>query len=181
MIDGIVWAEVYRMKSDERYLDLYLDKIKCRRKWATILSLAFSTGGLLGSMWLDYAPLIGVAATAVTQVVSFIQEHVIMSDSEMAKVMDLRIQCIYAFDKFEKLYLKLWYKKLTEDDAINEFYDIRTEFTEIQKLFNVLHLPPCNKIATKAGKQTLKYLADHFNLSDEVVEESLKASKVHSS
>ena len=165
MIDSMIWAEVHRLKYTERYVDLYLDVLKCRRKWIHILSLVFASGGLLGSVQWDMAPLIGIAITAAIQIFSILQEHVIMPNADLAKVMDVRILCVQSCNKFEKLFLKFRCKLLTEEDAINEFYHIRSEFYDIQKLFNVLHLPQRKKTSNIAAKDANQYLTNFFNLS----------------
>ena len=95
-----------------------------------------------------------------------------MSNADLAKVMDLRNLCIHSFNSFEKLFLKLQYKKLTEEESVEEFYNIRSEMIEIHKLFNVLDLPIYKKMNVKAAKQARIYLKDHFNLSDQAVVEA---------
>jgi hypothetical protein len=180
MIEQIIWVEVFNLKFNERYLGLYLDKLKSRKRWIYIFSLIFTSGGLLGSVQCDAAPLIGIALTFAIQVFSVLQEHVVMSDSDLAKVMDLRMLFVNSFNKFEKLYLRQWYKKLTDDEAINEFYEIRSEFSDIHRLYNELHLPPRKKMALKAAMDAKRYLSDYFNLSEEVVEEASKAKQVRS-
>ena len=66
----------------------------------------------------------------------------------------------------------LFYKKLSEEEAVEEFYGIHQEFTDIQKIFNVLDLPVCDKFRHEAATQASIYLKDQFNLSEEVVSEA---------
>ena len=178
MIDNVIWSEVFYLKFYERYLNLYLDLLKNRRKWVHVLSLAFSSGGLLSSVQWDIAPLIGISITAAIQIFSILQEHVIMSQADLSRVIDLRILCIYAFNKFEKLYLKYRCNKMTEDESIDEFYAIRQEFIDIHKLFNALHLPPRKKLGKKAAMDSIVYLRDYFKLTDSVVSEAAAAVRL---
>ena len=167
MIDNVIWAEVHRLKFYERYLDLYLDVLKSRKKWVHSFSLFFLTGGLFGSWLWEYAPLAGVMLTMALQIFAILQEYVAMPASDFAKVVELRLLCVKAFYRFEKLYLNIWYKKLNDEEAIGEFYSVRQEFIEIQNLFSVIDLPPLKKMEKKAAEDTDRYLKSFFNASVE--------------
>ena len=170
MIDSFVWSEVYLRKTNERYLDKYLDKLKSCRIWIQALTLGCALSGFLGFVFHEYAPFIAIGAICAIQCYALIRERVFMPDADLIKVMDLRIMNINCLNKFEKLFLKIYYDMISKEDAVNEIFQIRGEFIDIHKHYNTLNLPPNDKYFLEAGKEAKEYLDSYFNLSSEEVE-----------
>jgi len=177
-ITNFIWAEVYLRKSNEIYLDMYLDVIKWSKKLLQVLTLAIAFAGILGVVFYKEISFIAVFAIAVIQCCAFLSERVFMSDNDIAKVMDLRIKNILCLNKFEKLFLEINCLDIPKETAINKIYSIRDEFIDIHKDYNSLFLPDCQIMKRKAEKEAKKYLSNAFNLPWGQVEEVASLKQV---
>jgi hypothetical protein len=159
-MEQIIWNELYRLKYHERYLSLYLDVIKDRRKWFQIVMLLFSTGGVMGWALWEYAPIIGAGVASIVQIVSLFHDRIVMSDADMGRVMDLRMLHISVFNRMERLWVEM--KEGKAGSFSGRFYDLRNEMADIHQLDNRIDLPTKRRIIAQASIQAKQYLEDYF-------------------
>jgi len=157
-----IWYEFVQIKFGETYLALYLDRQKIIRKWFKILTLVFSTSGVLGWTVWEYAPIISCGLIAVMQIVNLLESQIILSDTDLEKVSELRNQYIQYFNKLEKLWLDFNAVRLTDKEATDKFYGHRKIGQTIESLDNKLNIQQVKILIEKADKQTNNYF-QHYH------------------
>ena len=144
------------MKFLERYFALYLDVLKRRNKIIKILTVVFSSAGVLGWPVWDYAPLIGAMLSASVQIFSLVQDQIIMSDK------DMRMICINLFNQLERLWIEQYNERINDQATAERFYEIRLAVADMYKIENEINLPIRNKLKNVANGQAEQYLDVFF-------------------
>lgn len=158
-----VWYEMLHTKFGEIYLAHYITWQKNTRKWFNIITLLFSTGGVLGWPIWEYIPLIACTIVATIQVVNLLENQIIPSDQEIEKTSELRDEYISYFNNLEKLWSMIKHEELFEKDVTNKFYQLREIGAKIESLDNKLNIKQNKKTIVKADSETRNYFSQYHS------------------
>lgn len=157
-----IWYEMVHTKFGDNYLANYINRQKTIRKWFKIFTLVFSTSGILGWTIWEYAPIIACGLIAVMQIVTLIENQIILSDQDIENISGLRNKYIYYFNKLEKLWTELQNKKINEHTASEQFYKLRQIGADIEATDNKLHINGQIKpLLDKADVETRNYFSQY--------------------
>lgn len=151
-----VWYEFVHSKFGESYLALYINKQKSRKKWFKIITLIFSTSGILGWKLWDYAPIVACGIISIMQVINLVENEIILSETEIDKICTLRNRYVQYTNQLEKLFIDS--KTKAEKEIKELFYEYRKLGEEIEALDNDLHIQQIKSLISKANSQTRTYL-----------------------
>jgi len=159
-----IWYEMVHTKFGDNYLVNYLSRQKTIRKWFKIVTLVFSTSGVLGWKIWEYAPIIACGLIAVMQIVTLIENQIILSDQDIDNIAGLRNKYISYFNKLEKLWTDLQQKKIDEHAASEQFYKLRQIGADIEATDNKLHINGQIKtLLDKADTETRNYFSQYHS------------------
>lgn len=152
------------VKFGDSYLANYIGRQKTRRKWFKILTLVFSTSGVLGwNVW-QYAPMVACGLIAIMQIVTLIENQLIPSDQDIEDIYSLRNKYISYFNKLEKLWTDLKNDTIDEAKAGERFFKLRELGADIEATDNKLHIATVKKLTDKADTETRNYFNQyHLN------------------
>jgi len=158
-----IWYEMIHIKYGDSYLAFYLFRQKTIRKWFKILTLVFSTSGVLGWKFWDGFPIIACVLISVLQLFNLVENQIIISEKETEKISDLRNRYITYFNKLEKLWIDFNADRLNEQDASDQFFLHRQVASEIEALDNELHIHKIKKLCHKADLETRDYFIQYHS------------------
>ncbi len=158
-----IWYEMMHTKYGDAFLALYLNRQRTIRKWYIVFMLLFSTSGVLGwKLWVAI-PIIACGLIAVMQLVRLIENQFILTDNDLDKVSDLRNRYISYFNKLEKLWTDFNAKRLTEEQATDQFYQLRQVGADIEAFDNKLHISKIKKLCNIADTETRNYFNQYHS------------------
>jgi len=158
-----IWYEMTHMKYGDTYLAYYLFRQKTIKKWFKILTLVFSTSGVLGWKFWDGFPIIACGLISILQLFNLVENQIIISENETEKVSDLRNRYVSYFNKLEKLWIDFESNRLDEQEASDQFFQIRQIGLEIESLDNELHIRKIKKLCQKADLETRTYINQYHS------------------
>lgn len=152
------------MKYGEIYLAKYLGLQKNLKKGFKILTLILSLSGILG--WKQFENYVWIAflLIAIMQLFSLIENQLIRSDSEIENIAILRMMYTRYFIKLEKLWTKFQYDQKSEEEALDDYFDLRTsDWEKIEELSCKLNIKRYSKLMNKTENDTNHYLTKYHN------------------
>lgn len=158
-----IWYEMVHTKYGDTYLALYLNRQRIIRKWYSVFMLLFSTSGILGWKLWTVIPVIACGLISAMQLVKLIENQFILTDSDLEKVSELRNRYISYFNKLEKLWTDFDAKRLTEEQATEQFYQLRQVGAEIEAYDNKLLISKIKKICDKADLDSRNYFNQYHS------------------
>lgn len=162
-MDQKIWFEIAHSKKGEIFLAYYLVRQKDVRKYFKMFTIIFSVGGVLGwSIWGGIFAVIACGLIAIMELVGKLETHLIRSEADIESIGELRCQYIRNLNKLEKLYVDYRAKRLNEEQATNQFFEIRELTTETEALDNRLNINPIKKLSVKADKEANDYLNQYY-------------------
>ena len=162
-MDEKLWYEFVHTKYGDCYLSLYLSRQNSIRKWVKILTLIFSTSGILGwRIWKQpEVTEVSCILIAIVQLFHLIENQIVRSDSEIAKIIELRALYFKQCNKLEQLWIEFRAGRLDEKPVADEFFKLRDEAAKIEKLDDNLNIKQRKKLMNKAHKQTINYISQY--------------------
>lgn len=158
-----LWYEFVHIKFGDCYLNHYLSAQQNLRKWVKILTLIFSTGGILGwKIWKD-APVVSCVLVAIVQLFHLIENQIILSEAGIKKIAELRALYLKHCNKLEKLWVDYLQCKFTETEVSDAFFKLRDEANKIEALDNSLNIKKRAYLIKKADKETRDYLLQYHS------------------
>jgi|AntRauTorckE5430_2_1112549.scaffolds.fasta_scaffold53857_1 hypothetical protein len=159
-----VWNELAQIRHSLEYLALFLDVQKSRKKWFNILTVIFSTGGVMGwKMW-EYAPAVACAIIAVIHLFKLLENQVMLSDEKFEKLSELRTKHLEYSNDLEKLWFEFENGCKDEVELRNTYFELRKEhYTKIQKMDDALNIPNKDgELIKRSDILATNYLEKHF-------------------
>lgn len=154
-----IWYEMIHFKHGERYLCYLIDRQRSVRKWMKIGTLVFSGSGILGWKFWDIFPLIFSGLTAIIQLVTLLENSLVVSESETDKIGELRLKYIQHFQDLENLWMAYYEREeLTETQATERFQSLRIARREIDAQENKIDVQEYAALRVKAEKDTNEYI-----------------------
>lgn len=160
-----IWYEFVHYRHGDDYLILYVNRLKSSRKWTNIMTLIFSTSGILSWKLWQYLPAITCGLIAFLQLFKLIENQIIPTDKDIEQTTILREKYFSYWNNAEKLWIEFKYNKLSEEEVQNKFFKLRESSHEIESLDNKLNIQKLTKLQDKADIQTNNYINQyHSNL-----------------
>ena len=158
-----VWYEFVHLKYGDCYLCHYMVAQRSLRKWVKILTLIFSTSGILGWTVWKQAPVISCILVSIVQLFHLVENQVILSEADINKLAELRNLYFKQCNKIEKLWLDYRASRLTEEQVTERFFKFREEAQKIEALDNKLNVKPRKKLIMKAEVETNNYITQYHS------------------
>jgi hypothetical protein len=153
-----LWYEFVHTKYGDCYLCHYLSAQQDLRKLVKIFTLLFSTTGILGwTVWKD-APIVSCILVAIVQLFHLVENQVILSESDILKIAELRTLYLKQCNKIEKLWVDYRANRVTEKEVSDSFFKLREEAIKIEALDNKLNIKQRKKLMEKADRETKNYI-----------------------
>jgi hypothetical protein len=154
-----IWYEFVHTKYGDCYLCHYLSAQKDLRKWVKILTLLFSTSGILGWTIWKSAPIVSCALIAIVQLFHLIENQIILSEFDITRIAELRTLYLKQCNKIEKLWIDFRAGRLTEEQVSDSFFKLRVDAIKIESLDNKLNIKKRKKLMGKADLETNNYIS----------------------
>lgn len=163
-IDTKIWYDLVNAKHGDDYLVLYLARQKTIRKWFKILTIIFSASGIFSASIAAQIPtIISCSLIAAVQLATSIENFIIHSQDDIDDLSKLRLLYYERTNKLEKLWHNWWTDKISDDQASQEFFNLRDLSKKIEELDNKLNVRNFKKLRTVADKTTRNYLNTYYN------------------
>lgn len=161
-----IWYELVQMKHGEIYLAHYLTKQKVNKKYFKIITLIFSSGGLLSwSIWQNgILAAIACAIVAVIQVLNLIENQLILNDRDLEKIAELRNLYLNQLKNLEHLWERFNSGKISEYDVTEEFYQLKGISNDIEALDNKLEIQNIKNLINISDKETRDYINYNYKI-----------------
>lgn len=138
LIKDKVWEDLCRYHYKYKYACHNLSWQKTLRKSIKIITLLFSTGGILGwSIWKEGSFLIiSYVITSVVQLISLLENNIVLSDEGFEKLIELQSKLKLHFDRLELLYYEFNMGHIKDEKKATKrlLIDFKVFENEIDKL-----------------------------------------------
>jgi len=162
-MDDKLWYEFVHIKYGDCYLNHYLSAQQNLRKWVKILTLLFSTSGILGwTVWKD-APIVSCILVAIVQLFHLIENQIILSETDIGKIVELRTLYLKQCNKLEKLWIDFKAGRLNEEQVSEVFFKLRDDALKMEALDNKLNVKKRKRLMAKADIETRVYLNQYHS------------------
>jgi len=161
-----IWAELYQVKYGDNYLVLYLNRHKKIKKWYKILTLLFSTSGILGWNY-SWISLLSCGIISIMQLLTLIENQIIPSDKDILNIIKLKEMYLSHFNKLDKFWSEFTTGGISEDDVITRFHKLKIEFEKIVAFDNKLDIKHYKRLITQTEENTEAYFNNYYNHQDE--------------
>jgi len=158
-----LWYEFVHVKYGDCYLCHYLSVQKSLRKWVKILTLIFSTSGILGWTVWKQAPIVSCVLVAIVQLFHLVENQVILSEADITKLAELRNMYLKQCNKLEKLWIDYRSSRLSEEKVTDAFFKLREGAQKIEALDNKLNVKKRKKLMDRANSETNDYLTQYHS------------------
>ena len=157
-----IWFEFVHHKYGDEYLILYIERLRQTRKRINVLTIIFSTTGILSWKLWTYLPAVTSGLVAILQLFKLIENKVIATDADIEKFSELRMMQYDITNRYEKLWIEYDCKKITEEQATDRFFEFRDIAKEIKSLSNKLDIKETVKLQNLADIKTNNYLKQYY-------------------
>ena len=159
-----IWYDLVHTKFGDEYLCLYLGRQRAIRKWFKILTIVFSAGGIFSAFQSAQIPtIISCLVIGIVQILTSIENFIIHTEDDLDRLSKLRLLYYDRTNKIEELFYSIKTKKITEEEASNEFFILRKSANEIEELDNKLNVRTFKGLKIIADRNTNNYLNTYYN------------------
>lgn len=159
-----IWFEMVDRKYGEIYLTKYISLQRALKKTFTILTLLISVSGILGWKYFENYAWLAFIAISIMQLFTLIENQLIRSEKEVEEISNLRMMYTKYFNKLEQLYTEFYFNRITEENATNQFFELRkTDWEKIEELDCKLDIKKFNGLMNKTDIETNQYLNKYHN------------------
>jgi len=169
-IETLIWYEMGHAKFWEQYLAGYSTHKLDYRKWYNITTMILSVVGaasfplwkLIPESRAYYMPGIIFGLMAIAQILAIFQKNTVVDNDQLQDIIKLRGMYITYFNKMERLYVNTSEDRLTTDEAMNTYYQLRETTLPIEALKDSLNIHPKKSVLKKGEKSAQKYIEPRF-------------------
>lgn len=162
-----IWTDLVRYKFKHRYLCYMLDLQKHIRKATKVGILIFSTGGVLSWKIFQREELLWISSSlsAFFQLVSLVENQIILSDESFEKLGEVTLMCKEHFDRLEKLFYDFAINKTINEQVASELLlgEFKKFELSIEKIDQSIHLPTYSFLKEKAQNDLVQYTESNFS------------------
>ncbi len=151
-------------KYGEIYLTKYLSVQRTLKKSFAIMTLVISVSGVLGWKYFENYTWLAFILISIMQLVLLIENQLIRSDKEIEEISDLRLMYTRYFNKLERLWTELHYKKINEETAIDRYFKLRkSDWEKIEELDCKLDIKRYKRLMNITEIETNQYINKYHN------------------
>ncbi len=151
-------------KYGEIYLTKYLSLQLTLKKYFTIMTLLVSVSGILSWKFSEDYAWIAFVLIAIMQLVILIENQIIRSDKEIEEISNLRMMYTKYFNKLEQLYTEFHYNRITKENAIDKYFELRkTDWEKIEELDCKLDIKKFNYFMNESENESNQYINQYHN------------------
>ncbi len=159
-----IWYEMVDKKYGEIYLTKYLSRQRTFKKIFTIMTLLISVSGILGWKYFEDYAWIAFILISIMQLFTLIENQLIRSDKEIEEMSNLRLMYTKYFNKLEHLFIEYKFNRIAEEDATNQFFELRkTDWEKIEELDCKLDIKIFKSLMDKSDIETNQYINRYHN------------------
>ncbi|EIA07448.1 hypothetical protein [Flavobacterium frigoris] len=159
-----IWFEMVDKKYGEIYLTKYLSLQRTLKKYFTIMTLLVSVSGILSWKFFEDYAWIAFVLIAIMQLVILIENQIIRSDKEIEEISNLRMMYTKYFNKLEQLYTEFHYNRITKENAIDKYFELRkTDWEKIEELDCKLDIKKFNYLMNESENESNQYINQYHN------------------
>ena len=100
---------------------------------------------------------------AIVQLFHLVENQVILSEADIARLAELRNLYLKQCNKLEKLWIDYRASRLSEERVTEAFFKLREEAQKIEALDNKLNVKKRKKLMGKANTETNNYLTQYHS------------------
>lgn len=157
-----IWYEMLDMKYGEIYLSKYLGFQRTLKKSFNIMTLVLSISGIFGWKYFENYAWVAFILISIMQLFTLIENEIIRSDKEIEEISNLRMCYTKYFNKLEKLWTNYYSDRITVDNAIDEYFNLRqTDWEKIEEIDCKLNIKRYKKIRKHTEQETNNYITKH--------------------
>ncbi|WP_309608999.1 hypothetical protein [Flavobacterium sp.] len=162
-INNKIWYDLVHTKFGDEYLILYLRRQRTYRKWFKVLTLLFSASGIFSAFQLAQIPtIISCALIGLVQLATSIENFIIHSEDDLDNLSKLRMLYYERLIRLEELYHSYLNDKILDQEASEEFFNLRKSGKDIEEMDNKLNVRKFNKLTKIADITTNNYLKTYY-------------------
>jgi len=169
-IEDIIWYEMGHAKFWEQYLAEYSTYKLDYRKWYNIATMILSVVGAASfPLWklipddlAYYMSGIIFGLMAIAQILAIFQKNMAVDNDQLQGIIKLRGMYITYFNKMEQLYVNTSEDRLTTDEAMTAYYQLREMTLPIESLKDSLNIHPKKSVLKKGEEKAQKYIECRF-------------------
>lgn len=168
-IKNRIWNELFDAKKNDQYLSEYLRKVKQRKRWYKIALILIGVIGLvLNQLQINkiYSSLI-FALIVITEVLKNMIPEWFPDEALIEKLPEYRMMYVQKFEKLDELWMKVSLDKLTEEEAFQEYFNIRKINSQLEAMDNSIWMPDDKNLMDKATNDTTIYAENHYGINCE--------------
>lgn len=162
-VETKIWYDLVNSKCGDEYLILYLGKQRSFRRIFKILTILFSASGAAFAFQdIKIPTIISCSLILLVQGATSIENFIIHSEDDLDSLSKLRILYYNRTTKLEELWHSLQEGKVTENEAADEFFELRRSKAEIEELDNKLNIKKKESILQIAEEKTNQYINTYY-------------------
>ena len=151
-------------KYGEIYLTKYLSLQRSLKKTFSILTLLISVSGILGWKYFEDYAWIAFILISIMQLITLIENQLIRSEKEVEEISDLKMMYTKYFHKLEKLYTEFYFNRITEENATNQFFELKkNDWEKIEELDCKLDIKKFSYLINETDVEINQYLNKFHN------------------
>lgn len=157
-----IWNELAQVKHNHLYCCYLLAKQRRILNHFNLLTLAFSSAGIMGwAFWKEF-PLASCIIVAGISLLKLVSPHLVSSDKQIDKLDKVADFYFDYFNKVEELWHNHYNYRLSDEQAQAKFYEVKATEREINKIVNEIIKSTDKKIYRKADEEARNYLSRNF-------------------
>ncbi|WP_299896705.1 hypothetical protein [uncultured Aquimarina sp.] len=125
--------------------------------------LIFSSTGVMGWKFWDNLPLVACIIIASISLLKLLQPHLIMNEKQLKNLDDIHRFYSDYYNKIEKLWYDFESDRITEEEATNIFFTLKSLETEINPIVSETIKSKPKKIIQKCKRNSDEYFEQVFN------------------
>ena len=158
-----IWTELTQAKHNIEFATLYSDQQRLILRIFNIGVLAFSSAGIMGWKVWQHIPLVACVIIAIISLLRLLQPHIIMNEKQLKNLDDIHRFYADYFNKIEKLWFDFETGRLTENQAIKLFFELKEREIEINPIIAETIRNKPKRIVNKSKLYSDQYFKQVFN------------------
>ncbi len=158
-----IWTELTQSKHNIEFSSLYSEHQRFLLRAFNMTVLIFSSTGVMGWKFWDNLPLVACIIIASISLLKLLQPHLIMNEKQLKNLDDIHRFYSDYYNKIEKLWYDFESDRITEEEATNIFFTLKSLETEINPIVSETIKSKPKKIIQKCKRNSDEYFEQVFN------------------
>lgn len=157
-----IWEDLYQCKYQTEYITRYLAQSKDFAKWYKAILIVLAATGAIGWQFDKEVAFFICILIFLSQVGESLQNLFVLDDSKIAEMGEYRLMYVKYFDGLDLLWTSLELNVISEQDALERYFQIREDAMAIETFDNKIRIKTRSKLITKAESTALLYMNRHY-------------------